>query len=155
MKRKAAARSRPVSRGGFSLNGGYRNRGGIGIPTFASRCSANDPTIIKGTTQNSLSYITRDKCCDEVAVNMTTDKSQSEYLDDKVGLYLSAQDSSVPTNVTKECPCTYVEYKNGQHGAPYESYDEYNRKLRSACTDDNSSSNMEMSDSDADTGYEE
>ena len=134
MKRKAAARSRPVSRGKFSLNGGHRNRGGVGRPTFVSHCSANDPSIMKGTTKNSLSYTTRDRCCDEVANKITTDTSQGEYLNAKVGLYVKNQDTSAAVNVTKECSCAYVEYKNGQHGAPYETYSDYLRRIRSECT---------------------
>ena len=95
MKRKAAARARPVSRGGFSLNGGHRNRGGIGRPTFASKCSANDPSIIKGSTKNSKGYeAKRLLCCAPVVKVVNGSTTQSERLQTQVERNLSRQDTS-------------------------------------------------------------
>lgn len=131
MKRKAKAKSRPVSRGGFSLNGGYRNRGGIGRPTFATRCSANDPSIIKNSTKSSKGYeATRMLCCDPIVAAVNGETSQSEQLEAKIACHIQCQDTRPAPN---ECAELYVERKNGQNGAPYESYDEYIRKGRCDC----------------------
>ena len=131
MKRKAMGRARPVSRGGFSLNGGHRNRGGIGRPTFVSHCSANDSSIIKNSTKTSKGYeAQRLMCCKPVVNVVSGHKSHSEQLDAKVGNHIACQDTNPLPDV---CAASYVERKNGKNGAAYESYEAYIRNNRRDC----------------------
>lgn len=133
MKRKAAARSRPVSRGGFSLNGGHRNRGAIGRPTFTTKCSANDSSIVKGSTKTFRGYdAKRLLCCTPVVNKVAGSTTQSELLQTQVERNLSRQDESAPELVSVQW---YAERKNGQNGAPYESYEAYIRKQRNTHCD--------------------
>ena len=63
LKKKTQHVKNPISgkdKNGFSLNGGYRNKGRVGQNNFAranGTCSTNDPNIIKRSTMNTKGFI--------------------------------------------------------------------------------------------------
>ena len=64
LKRNSRRFQVPVSANGFSLNGGHRNQRVIGNTNLSALtnghnniCSANDPSIVKGSTKNTKGYI--------------------------------------------------------------------------------------------------
>ena len=111
MKRKAAARARPLSKGGFSITG-------------------------KSTTTNSSTRTVRQMAsCNEVVEkrNDLDILSHGEYLQDKTAECLQNQDTTDVTSTSTLNNCNIVEPKNGQYGSSYESYDAYIRRMRYAC----------------------
>ena len=71
MKRKALRKPLSSGTSGFSINGGYRNTGGITrtpvVIRNGSKCSANDSNVIKPSVKTSKGHMAKKMiCCKDV-----------------------------------------------------------------------------------------
>lgn len=74
MKRKALRKPVSGGPGGFSINGGHRNNGGIHrsarLQRSGYKCSANDASIVKPSSKTTRGYLdSKLGCCDNIVAN--------------------------------------------------------------------------------------
>ncbi len=104
MKRKALRKPVSGGAGGFSINGGHRNTGGIHrsarLQRSGYKCSANDSNVVKTSSKSTKGYLdTKLGCCEQVVANVRSNIDYVEVVRNKCNVVDTG--ANIGTN-----PCT-------------------------------------------------
>ena len=126
LKRKARGNKVPISKKGFSLYGGHRNKGWVGQNSLidVGYMSSNDSSIVKKTTMTTRGYIEKRRLCCSSFVDRKRYLTQDQYIRNVSSFEQTNRETRLCSG-NGNCSKSIVMNINGHQNGAYDSYDIY------------------------------